>query len=284
MFPMFFKLISKFRKPSSQPYQTRLETWHHAFVDSLLKRIDLRNSTVLEIGCGRGEIAREIVSRVPSIRIHGIDSDLCNMADTRSEEGDSITISVMDAQHLNFQDNHFDVCFSLNTFEHIGDIQQAYSEIFRVLKPGGHFLADFGPIWTSYRGHHFRHWEPEFYTLIQPWAHLYLSREALREMIKVKKGKFIAEEGLQYIFDSDYLNRIPLSDHERAVQQSGFLVCALDRRKVYEFIPVPTPEQLRSASAISGIPEHDLEIDSLQLWLRKPAVEQNGSQNPASQR
>jgi len=281
MFPMFLKLISKFRKPSSQPYQTRLEAWHLAFVDSLLKRIDLRHCTALEIGCGRGEIAREIVSRVPSVRIHGIDSDLCNMADTRSEEGDSITISVMDVQHLNFQDNQFDACYSLNTFEHIGNIHQAYSEIFRVLKPGGYVLADFGPIWTSYRGHHFRHWEPEFHTLIEPWAHLYFSRYKMREMIKIKKGQLIAEEGLQYIFESDYLNRIPLSDHEMAVQQSGFLVCELNRRTVYEFIPVPTQEQVRSASAASGIPEDDLKIDSLQLLLRKPVVEPNGNRTPA---
>jgi hypothetical protein len=39
----------------------------------------------LDIGRGRGEVAREIIRRVGEVVIHGIDSDLCGLADVKAE-------------------------------------------------------------------------------------------------------------------------------------------------------------------------------------------------------
>ncbi len=48
---------------------------------------------------------------------------------------------VMDAHNLEFEDNSFDLVLCMNMLEHDSDIHKTFSEAYRVLKPGGLFLA-----------------------------------------------------------------------------------------------------------------------------------------------
>jgi SAM-dependent methyltransferase len=61
---------------------------------------------------------------------------------------------IMSVTKMDFPDNSFDAVFSSNCFEHVDDIRKAFSEIYRVLKPGGIFFTIFGPIWSGPVGHH----------------------------------------------------------------------------------------------------------------------------------
>lgn len=45
-----------------------------------------------------------------------------------------------DVQKLTYPDEHFDVCTSLEVFEHVADDMTGFGEIYRVLKPGGFIL------------------------------------------------------------------------------------------------------------------------------------------------
>ncbi len=45
-----------------------------------------------------------------------------------------------DVQALTFADGSFDLCSSTEVFEHVPDDRRAMAEIYRVLKPGGHFV------------------------------------------------------------------------------------------------------------------------------------------------
>jgi len=45
-----------------------------------------------------------------------------------------------DAKNLNFQNNFFDLVAAFNVLEHVDNDQEAFSEITRVLKPGGFFI------------------------------------------------------------------------------------------------------------------------------------------------
>jgi SAM-dependent methyltransferase len=45
-----------------------------------------------------------------------------------------------DVQQLTFGDNNFDLITSTEVFEHVADDRKGFSEVFRVLKPGGHFV------------------------------------------------------------------------------------------------------------------------------------------------
>lgn len=46
-------------------------------------------------------------------------------------------VQCQDVQNLSFPDEYFDVCTSLEVFEHVENDLQGFAEIFRVLKPGG---------------------------------------------------------------------------------------------------------------------------------------------------
>lgn len=45
-----------------------------------------------------------------------------------------------DVQSLTFPDSHFDICTSTEVFEHVPDDLRGFSEIYRVLKPGGYHV------------------------------------------------------------------------------------------------------------------------------------------------
>lgn len=45
-----------------------------------------------------------------------------------------------DVQRLSFEDNLFDLCTSTEVFEHVADDQAGFTEIRRVLRPGGVFI------------------------------------------------------------------------------------------------------------------------------------------------
>jgi SAM-dependent methyltransferase len=81
----------------------------------------------------------------------------------------SVEFQVVDAQHLPYRDEHFDLVFSQNALEHIPDPLVAVREALRVLKHGGFFYATFDPVWTADSGSHF------IELLGEPWLHLLLS-------------------------------------------------------------------------------------------------------------
>jgi SAM-dependent methyltransferase len=71
-----------------------------------------------------------------------------------------------DATNLIYKDSMFDLVVSFNAMEHIPDPGLAFSEMFRVVRPGGLIYLTFDPIWTCDSGSHFYHRVP------RPWQHL----------------------------------------------------------------------------------------------------------------
>jgi SAM-dependent methyltransferase len=49
-------------------------------------------------------------------------------------------VQCQDVQNLTFQNNTFDVCTSIEVFEHVADDARGFREVYRVMKPGGLFL------------------------------------------------------------------------------------------------------------------------------------------------
>jgi ubiquinone/menaquinone biosynthesis C-methylase UbiE len=253
----------------NQAYQIPLEQWHVSFIDDLLLKVPLRNRVVLDVGCGRGEVAREVMRRVGEVVAHGIDSDLCGLADVKAETSNRLTIHKMDVTNLAFPDAYFDAAYSLNVLEHINDLEGAYREVRRVLKPGGLLYLDASPIWTSYRGHHFNHWLSDYVDLIPPWGHLCLAKERLFEEIARKKGSAVAAEAMTYIFESEYLNRVSLSAHKKFVRESGFKIVELTEVRVFEFIEPPSAGYMQRVARLTGVTQDELTVDRLKLLLEK---------------
>jgi len=110
-------------------------------VAKLLNGIDTHGKRILDIGCGIGGPAFEIV-RTHGAEVVGIDLEapLIARAQAAADElglSDRCTFQVVEAGPLAFPDKAFDIVVSSGAFTQIADKTGIFNESFRVLKPGG---------------------------------------------------------------------------------------------------------------------------------------------------
>lgn len=125
------------------------------YADELAARAE--GSHVLEYGCGPGSQAYHLARH--GARVTGIDLSpvAIEMAREKGEDegvADTLDFRVMDAEHLDFRDATFDVVCGSGILHHL-DLERAYSELARVLRPGGVgvFIEPLGhnPVINRYR-------------------------------------------------------------------------------------------------------------------------------------
>jgi SAM-dependent methyltransferase len=104
------------------------------------KSMDLRGVNVLDYGCGNGGFSRVLARR--GARVVGIDISPKLIETARASaakiglNGSCPQFMVGDAHHTPFADNTFDYVVGNGALHHL-DLEMAYAEIARVLKPGG---------------------------------------------------------------------------------------------------------------------------------------------------
>ena len=138
------------------PADLHRKYWEYAMLTLLLEDIGrLDDETdILSVGAGHEEVLYWLCNHVRRV----VASDIYGEGDFVDREADAVMLTDpsvfapypyredrlevrrMDARALAFEDETFDVVFSLSSIEHFGsarDIARASSEIGRVLKPGG---------------------------------------------------------------------------------------------------------------------------------------------------
>jgi len=116
------------------------------YADKVSKVIPLKGKKILEVGCGNGVTLKYIAQTYIPEKIIGIDPGLESWYNIRENKESNWEIRNGDAEKMDFDDNSFDVVYSIATFEHIEDVSKALLEIKRVLKPYGKFYTAFSPI------------------------------------------------------------------------------------------------------------------------------------------
>ena len=124
--------------------------------ESVLNRYG-RGSSVLEFGCGPGFFAPYLAARGASVTGIDISETAIAQAQQRAvEQGvtGNLTLKVMNAEALDFPPQSFDLICGVAILHHL-DLDRAYSEIARTLKPNGRavFLEPLGhnPVINLYR-------------------------------------------------------------------------------------------------------------------------------------
>ena len=107
---------------------------------------DLTGKAVLDIGCGAGGIDVALVARHGAGYVTGIDVEDPVLTRARAVVAaagltDRIGLVKVAPGPLPFPPATFDVVFSKDSIVHIPDKHALMAEVFRVLKPGGWFLA-----------------------------------------------------------------------------------------------------------------------------------------------
>ena len=122
------------------------------FVKALSLAGELRGKRVLDVGCGRGELV--IQSAMRGAEAWGIDyaeaavqiaERALNGADAALRE--RMHAVQMDVKALRFEDGQFDAVFMMDVVEHLypHELSQAFEELRRVTRPGGHIVLHTSP-------------------------------------------------------------------------------------------------------------------------------------------
>lgn len=97
------------------------------------------HGSILDLGTGTGDLAREALTQYPKARVTAADFTL-EMMRVGKKSG-PLNFSSADALHLPFLDKTFDAVVSGFLMRNVTDVQVALQEQYRVLKPGGRIVV-----------------------------------------------------------------------------------------------------------------------------------------------
>lgn len=152
---------------------------------------DLRNPTLLDVGCGTGSFLRAIEDLVEKAQGVDLSAGMVAHAKKRSTASGKLSFTKIDGPQLPFADDSFDVVTSVLSFRYL-DWDPIISEVLRVLRPGGRlFIIDMvaAPVKC-------RHWprllldKCRQYLMLKKHPHY---REALRKMVGDPRWKKMLE-------------------------------------------------------------------------------------------
>ena len=118
-------------------YSYMPERWKPV-AEALIQNYSLTNeSSVLDVGCGKGYLLFELKLLLPGLRVVGLDISEHGLADAPKEIKDSL-IKHRAQDNYSFENNEFDLVISLGCFHNLRlfDLEKALAETERVGKQG----------------------------------------------------------------------------------------------------------------------------------------------------
>ena len=99
---------------------------------------DINGKKILDVGCGTGRIVNKL--RNMGSDIIGLDISK-GMIDIAKKKFPKVKFIEGDIENLPFKDNEFDLVIASFVIVHLKDLQKAFDEVYRVLKPNGVFIV-----------------------------------------------------------------------------------------------------------------------------------------------
>lgn len=99
---------------------------------------------MVDVGCGIGgssrHIARKFGCTTEGVTLSSYQANRANTLSKKQGLGDQCNFQVADALDMPFEDNSFDLVWSMESGEHMPDKQRFMDELFRVAMPGGRIV------------------------------------------------------------------------------------------------------------------------------------------------
>ena len=115
-------------------------------VERLLSGVDLAGATVVDIGSGAGGVPILLADRYGAARVIGLDVEATMVAHARAKVeraglANRIEVRKVEPGPMPLPDAGVDIVFSKDSIVHIPDKEALAADAFRVLRPGGWFVA-----------------------------------------------------------------------------------------------------------------------------------------------
>lgn len=197
--------------PRKQQWDATLYDTKHFFVSQLgTDLVELlapqNQERILDLGCGTGYLTDKISNS--GAEVMGIDS-ASSMINQARRNYNYLNFAVVDGTKLQFTEE-FDAVFSNAVLHWIKEPQKVIASVYRALKPGGRFVAEFGgkgnikSIITALNN---AIGDPNYWVDI-PWYFPSIS----------EYGTLLEEQGLELTFATLFDRLTPLEDGERGMQ------------------------------------------------------------------
>lgn len=105
----------------------------------------IKASNVVELGCGGGRNSAELIKRYPQAKVTALDYSALSVDKTKAYNKDMIAagrcaVIQGNVAELPFKDGTFDLATAFETVYFWPGLEHCFSEVCRVLKPGGSFM------------------------------------------------------------------------------------------------------------------------------------------------
>jgi 2-polyprenyl-3-methyl-5-hydroxy-6-metoxy-1,4-benzoquinol methylase len=128
---------------SSNPIERRMMQGFFAALDACVEGLTL--ATVLEVGCGEGEVLERMIGTFPAARVAGIDLHDERLLAEWAERG--LPAKVGDINAIDAADGEYDLVLAIEVLEHVPEPERALREIARVCRGQVVLSVPREPIW-----------------------------------------------------------------------------------------------------------------------------------------
>jgi SAM-dependent methyltransferase len=118
-----------------------------------LERVaELRGDRLLDVGCGNGLFTAHVGEGFR--KVHGVDIQASNIGDFLDRGlPDKYSPHIMSSARLEFPSGFFDMIVSIETLEHVDDLDRTAAEISRVCRSGGRLVLTVPNRWFPFETH-----------------------------------------------------------------------------------------------------------------------------------
>ena len=215
--------------PEKLPITSPLINGHHDILENFSDLVSIKGKRCLCIGYDENQLKDYILKYSPRSVV------LLTLWDDHKDSNiDGFKVVIGDiGKRTSFKDNYFDFVITFSVLEHISDLESAFIEIKRILKPQGYFASLFGPAWSCSVGHHF-YANPgnplfDFCQWSMPsHIHLLASVDEIFEYYR-SKGATEAECATveEWFFKTDIINRVFFEDYIKLFYEHFYFVASL---------------------------------------------------------
>ncbi len=146
---LFKSFVSQTRKPEGflgKMMLSGMNSGHAEMADWGLSYLPpVRASEVVDLGCGGGRNAGELLKKYPDAHVTAVDYSDLSVAKAREYNKDSIasgrcTVEQGDVSNLHLPEENYDLATAFETIYFWPGLEKCFAQVAKVLKPGGYFL------------------------------------------------------------------------------------------------------------------------------------------------